>query len=243
MTSKKFYFYIRNIDIDKVEEKYDLKYKSNLYEKITPTHNITFLDSLNPNVETPLYSYLDETKKNHECYMSMVKNNNLCNHCFWCRNLFNSIPIGCPIKFIPSYVLKKNFSNITKNHYILKENIKESDVYKYMNDDKYILNKRGYYITDGSFCSFNCCLSFINDNVHDVMYNQSKMLLTQIYYKIFNINMDVKPAPSWRLLKEYGGMLSIEEFRDSFKKITFMDHNIIENNQPIGFLFEKKINF
>ena len=43
-----------------------------------------------------------------------------------------------------------------------------------------------YYETDGCFCSFNCCLAFINDNVHNAMYSSSKHLLMKMYYDIFN---------------------------------------------------------
>ena len=243
---KKLYFYIRNIDIELIEEKYGLKYKSNLFENNTPVHSITSLNSLQNSNEIPVYSYLDETKKRHECYISTSNNNKNGNTCFWCRNKFDFLAIGCPIKFVNSYVLKKVYSNITKNCYTIKENIQENQTNLYKDKENYTLFKNGYFLTDGSFCSFNCCIAFIIDNNHDKMYNNSTILLKQFYYQIFNIPMKIKPAPSWKTLKEYGGHLTIREFRDSFKKLTFIQHHINENisdNKSIGYLFEKKINF
>jgi hypothetical protein len=243
---KKFYFYIKNINVDLIEEKYGLQYRSNVYDKNIPSHNITPINNLSVPRDNTVYSFLDETKKNHDCYVSMQKNNTLVYHCFWCRHKFNTLPIGCPIKFINSYVLKKVHSNITKNCYILKENIIENQTHLYENKENYTLYKRGYYLTDGSFCSFNCCQAFIQDNNHDKTFNNSTFLLNQLYNNIFNMKMNVKHAPSWRLLSTYGGHLSIDEFRESFKKVSFVQHHVVEqmsNNTSIGHLFEKKINF
>ena len=40
------------------------------------------------------------------------------------------------------------------------------------------IDKKDYYITDGIFCSFNCCLAFIN-NTNDKLYHDSLNLLLQ----------------------------------------------------------------
>ena len=60
--------------------------------------------------------------------------------------------------------------------------------------------------------------------------------------KIIKIN----PAPSWRMLKEYGGQLTIEEFREKFNKCTYDFYgtvNIQSLFKPMGMLYEEKINF
>ena len=54
--------------------------------------------------------------------------------------------------------------------------------------------------------------------------------------KLYTIN----PAPSWKLLKEYGGHMDITTFRNSFNKIMYESHGMFK---PVGHLFEEKINF
>ena len=89
-------------------------------------------------------------------------------------------------------------------------------------------------------------MAFINDNKHNAMYNNSSCLLNQFFHSVYKQEMNLEPAASWRLLKEYGGHLSIEEFRSNFKKVTYLEHYIIENipqTKSIGVVFEKKITF
>ena len=109
------------------------------------------------------------------------------------------------------------------------------------------VNIKEYYETDGIFCSFNCCKAFINDNKHKKMYNQSLTLLMRMYNEMFGVTIHViDSAPHWRVLKEYGGNLSIIEFRNSFSKADYEEHGIIINTpsyRSIGFLYEEKIKF
>ena len=205
----KYYFYLKNVDIDNIENKYGLTKKSNLLESIIPnTNSITPITNLNViHNELDNYCFLDETKKKHECVLSTIKNNELdkISHCFWCRHSFDTLPIGCPIKYEHSYVLKKFYSHITKNWYTLKEMVSEKDLINYTNQtDKYKVVNKNFYITDGAFCSFNCCLAYINDNKHTKIYNNSLQLLNQFYYSIYHTEMNLEPANSWRLLSEYG---------------------------------------
>lgn len=247
----KYYFYLKNLNIEQIEKKYGLTRQSNLLEPMTPSHNITPLTNLSHNIEdNETYCFLDETKKKHECVISTLKYNELDknkSNCYWCRHSFDTLPIGCPIKYEHSYVLKKFYSHITKNWYTLKENVTEKQMINYINQpNKYKMINKNYYVTDGVFCSFNCCLAFINDNVHNKLYNNSLQLLMQYYFSIFKKEFEIEPANSWRLLKEYGGEQTIEEFRDNFKKINYVDHYIVENvpkQKSIGYVYEKKIKF
>ena len=72
-------------------------------------------------------------------------------------------------------------------------------------DSKYTLTAKNYYETDGIFCSFNCCMSYIEDNTHNALYDQSKHLLHQLFFRYFKKVVPIKPAPDWRLLKEIMG--------------------------------------
>ena len=103
------------------------------------------------------------------------------------------------------------------------------------------------YIVDGIFCSFNCILAFI-DSTSDFIYNDSYRLLNGIYYDLFDLTLDsVVKAPSWKLLKDYGGNKSIEEFRDNFNRIEYIDINNfiteLPTQLPIGWLHQEKISF
>ena len=106
--------------------------------------------------------------------------------------------------------------------------------------------KNNTYITDGIFCSFNCCLSFINDHQTLNIYEKSHKLLLNMFKTCFD-STKVEPAPSWRILKSFGGHLTIDEFRDKFYKTEYISNENYINNLPktlpIGWLFEERIKF
>jgi hypothetical protein len=89
--------------------------------------------------------------------------------------------------------------------------------------------------TEGYFCSFNCILSYNNEMcVNNIRYRDTGSLIYILYKKIFGefpINMSIKPALSWKLLKTYGGTLSINEFRNAFQVIDEMAINYIKSKQ------------
>jgi len=73
----------------------------------------------------------------------------------------------------------------------------------------------------GCFCSFNCSLSYlINFNIDKK--DEKISLLYLLYRKIYNRNDNIEPAPKKELLVDYGGNLTIEEYRNmcSSKLIT-----------------------
>lgn len=68
---------------------------------------------------------------------------------------------------------------------------------------------------EGVFCSFNCIASYLSEHT-DYRYKESTVLLAMLHRRIFGVSKkmtDILPAPSWKLLKDYGGFMSIEEFR------------------------------
>ena len=69
-----------------------------------------------------------------------------------------------------------------------------------------------------------------------------------MYNTLFETNMNtLLKAPSWKLLKEYGGSKTIEQFRDNFNKNEYDSiNNYIDKfpkQLPIGWLYEEKISF
>jgi hypothetical protein len=206
--------------------------------------------------EQQIFSYLDESKKDHQCIITMMNHDNqdqlplrTNQRCFWCHHTFEYRPLGCPIKYIPHRITKHYYSEMTKDNYTLRENISllQYSMNKKLYDEKKMdIVQQDCYVTDGIFCSFNCCLAFILYNHSNPFYVYSEQLLNNIYMDLFGKNVHpILPAPSWRILKEYGGILTIEEFRKNFYKIDYKDmDNIIFpflKFRPSGFLFEKQI--
>jgi hypothetical protein len=202
------------------------------------TNNFTKIEELDKK-STLTISFFDETKKVKNCVVSFinfknseknVKNNY---NCYWDRHPIpdNIYPLGCPIKYIASTTTKTYHSEISKEKYSISESVTESKIESLINrnDPRITIDKKGFYQTDGVFCSFNCCMSFINENKHNPMYDNSEYLLFNMY-KDLHPNEEIEEitnAPHWRILKPYGGKFTIEEFRDSFNKFNFTDEGYI----------------
>jgi hypothetical protein len=171
-------------------------------------------------------------------------------HCFWCRHSFPYKPIGCPIDYRNSKIYKKYYSEITKTRYVLQESVtlKQLSLGKQLEQNNFEIDSlnSNYYLIDGIFCSFNCCYAYILTNKNNPLYKNSIMYLKKIYSDIFDgANCKLVEAPNWRLLKDYGGDLTIEEFRKNFYKIDYTPLSDYVAPFPecksVGMLFEKKI--
>ena len=249
----KYFFTLPNINLGKVNQKYGFFLKNTIKKDPEPT-DTTKLTELNMAKGTPeVISFLDESKRLHTCQVSMIDFSSrsevklLRYHCFWCRHPFNTNAIGCPIKYVSSQAVKTYHSHITKDTYTIKENLTKN---RRENLDQKDINIRlgEYYETDGVFCSFNCCQSFILEHKHKRLYDNSAMLLMKMYNSFMNNNKYVKinPAPHWRTLKEYGGHMNIVKFRDGFNKIDYEYHGTtkqLPKFSPIASLYEEKLKF
>jgi hypothetical protein len=65
----------------------------------------------------------------------------------------------------------------------------------------------------GNFCSPNCVKTYA---LNSKKYENKIYLVGYMYRKLFGPDYIIKPAPPIQTLKEYGGKLSIEEFRENF---------------------------
>ena len=248
---KTYVFKLSGIDREKVHETY-IK-KSLLHQQEEDIKNTTKLSELESNQEREIVSFLDESKIQHICKVSMIdfdskKNVNLLRyHCFWCKHPFSSKPIGCPIKYVPAQLTKKYFSHISKEYYTITESVTKNNKKNLENNGEFLCSSEEYYQTDGVFCSFNCCQSFIDDNKHKRLYDNSSLLLLKLYNEILNENKKgITPAPHWRTLEHYGGHLNIVKFRESFGRVEYDCHGEtkeIPKFVPVGVLFEEKIKF
>lgn len=93
----------------------------------------------------------------------------------------------------------------------------------------------------GCFCSFNCCLSYVNDNKtlykYDNIYPNIKSLRAKLTNK--RLNDPLTPAPPRECLDIFGGELSIEEFRSInddyiFKRVNYPMKIIVEQIEKIN---------
>jgi len=262
--TKKHFFILKNIDPTGIDAKYSFYVPDVVSpllneEETSPAKGLNrtkITDLSNKMKEHNTFSYLDESKKEHVCVLTMIDtieqsqlptNTEIC--CYWCRHPFSTRPIGCPIQFIPNRIVKNYHSEITKDGYTLRENVSENQLSEnasFYEKSKIATQTRTFYVTDGVFCSFNCCLSFIHDEHTTPLYSNSEHLLMQIYTDLFGSSArPILPAPSWRLLRSYGGIMTIDEFRKSFYKIDYKDTNNVVlpviRSKPVGFLFERQV--
>jgi hypothetical protein len=269
----KYVFILKNVNTEQVDKKYDISLISNIRDSEDQPDNTTKLTELlenNNEKSHELISFLDESKRLYQCNVSMIdfitlKNVNTTKYnCYWCRHCFNSYPIGCPINYVSNKAIKSYHSEVSKDNYIIKENTTKYKstlinsnipfiftILKEKKKSSLTIDKEDYFITDGVFCSFNCCKAFIKDNKHNILYENSESLLIKLFSDIMKTNnlklntITISPAPSWRLLKEYGGNLTINEFRENFNKVSYDCHGSIKQVifRPVGHLYEEKINF
>jgi len=251
----KYTFTLEDVDVVRIDRMYGISlFENDMIEEEQQEVNTTRLAELNGVKGTPeVISFLDESKRIHTCHVSMIDFNSRMNvnllryHCFWCRHPFDTRPIGCPIKYVPSQAEKKYHSHISRDTYTIKENLTSQKRSKLRETDQLSLRIGEYYETDGVFCSFNCCKAWVDDNRHNRMYDRSSMLLCKLYNDIMGTKMIIiPPAPHWRTLEQYGGHLNILQFRDTFNKIDyrfFGSTKHIPNFLPLGTLYEENIKF
>lgn len=260
MGGKKYVFTLKDVNTEKVDQRFGISIVSNIHsgENLHP-QNTTKISDLSINRNTPeIISFVDEAKKSHKCTISMVDFKTTREfpyisvyNCFWCRNSIpeNVMAIGCPIKYVPNQAVKTYYSEISKDKYTIKENITStrSRIIKDDNDGILEVIDKNYYLTDGIFCSFNCCMAYIEDSKHNSIYAMSEMLLLKMYHDIYPKKVQkIDEAPHWRKLKQCGGDLTIEQFRDSFNNIDYKEHgyvSCIPKFRSIGVLFEEKLKF
>lgn len=68
----------------------------------------------------------------------------------------------------------------------------------------------------GNFCSYNCSKAY-NVDINDNQIWKRESLLNLLYYLTYGYYKEILIAPSWLLLKEFGGFMSINDFRKSFE--------------------------
>jgi hypothetical protein len=70
----------------------------------------------------------------------------------------------------------------------------------------------GKYYVFGCFCSYNCAAAY-NLDIQDYKVGDRYALIKKLYSTVYNSNNDITIAPPREVLKKYGGILTIDEFR------------------------------
>lgn len=156
--------------------------------------------------------FLDIYKSPVKCWVNMIEfvddsilPESTTKSCWWDRHTFTTRPLGCPIKVLDkeeAKIIAKKL-NKTENHLFVK--------------------------TEGIFCSLPCIKRYINNQIDSSYYKESLNLLSLMavsYYEDFFSDdgiQQIPEAPHWKLLKEYGGHLTIIEFRNMFGNYTFKE--------------------
>ena len=70
------------------------------------------------------------------------------------------------------------------------------------------------FFCTGNFCSYNCALAY-NIDLNDSLSSKRSSLLNLLYYKTYSKYNNIVSAPHWITLDEYGGNLTIKDFREN----------------------------
>lgn len=162
-------------------------------------------------------------------------------HCWWCRNPFPSSPLGVPVKFHSHSEQMAKYQRTCDLIGVRK------DPPPFFED---------FFTTVGIFCSFPCANAFIIDNPMDHKLRESQTLLRMLY-RMYHTHpkygkmdattareraMRIPVAPNWRLLGQYGGHLSIEDFRSGFNFVEYsFNHNYYNpvKQVTLGLVFQE----
>lgn len=178
--------------------------------------------------------------------------------CYYCRRKFDFVKLGIPIKYYPSiYIIVDNNSQTSKYSFNYKENtvrLNKSEKERILNilqknKDIILENKehkiitRNFFETDGIFCSFNCMVSYIEENSYNPLYQNSYSLIYLMYKQIFGEypSQSFIRSPSWKLRKEYGGPLDDDDYNKYIQSIPIVESkliNTIKNNIRTELTFE-----
>ncbi|ABF82056.1 hypothetical protein MIV026R [Invertebrate iridescent virus 3] len=168
--------------------------------------------------------------------------------CYWDHHEFDGTPIYCPVSYRPRQVAKiskneikptcRNQSIVDVSTFTIKENIPKSKDVSNLLEKDLIKITDPYYEVDGVFCSPECCVAWIRNEKTKAggsMYSDSERLL----HSMLGLVQKITPANNFRLLKSYGGNLTIDQFRKNNKCIKYEYYG---TTVLISHLFEKKIN-
>ena len=178
--------FVLPVDMSQIDHIYNFQQSSNLFDSTPNTNTLDVTSLLNSETHN-MYSYVDDNKQCHKIIVTMrsVKDHGLLPG--WgesneSQKLDNETVYNCfwdknPIRSIRTIGCPIAWIPDKKNEW----------------------TGTGTYITDGIFCSFNCAMAFIKDNLSNSMYRESTQLLHMLYRDMFSISVFsemISPAPT-----------------------------------------------
>ena len=187
--------FILNIDINQIDKEYGL---NSISDTNKDKVDITPIENIGVNTTKikPLQTTFNKEKIKLQKYLSLVYNN-------LNRDVLeNNINVKC----FNCHRFYKTSPLIVPISY---ENNNDCHIFK----------------GDAIVCSFNCMLSYIEDNIHNKLYINSITYMLKLYYFLFGDYPKSKiiKAPPFCSLQEYGGPLSEEEYDNLIQKIEISD--------------------
>lgn len=149
--------------------------------------------------------------------------------CFHCTETFQTPPIGVPVEFVPSYYLSTIQSEKDDSVTTMRHPIHSTREYDKLVAKGVTVVKRDYFEVDGNFCSFPCMISYYRAHSDRMEYKNSMCLMERLHKRLYNKPLEWRHAPDIRLLKKFGGHLSIDEFRSAEGS---MYHASVSLNRP-----------
>lgn len=166
----------------------------------TPSTLISLIPKYGTTPDSETYVYRDRTNyqkrivtTNHDVFSQSDDPSTLptVGKCMWCRRELEKSPVGIPttVKWTP------DLSSPSRRAGSLR------------------------FTVDGTYCTFECAyasLKYISPPIHlmrDPLYMDSEQLLRLMYSTCYpDSKKFIQPAPDWRLLKDNGGPLTLQEF-------------------------------
>ncbi len=214
-TSSKF---VLNVDPVKVDREFKMMDKGQSFKTFNPM--VTKLEDLGLNdekISETIFSTIGEL--HYVTYYPDYVNSKsypktTAIPCFYCSEPFQNEPIGIPLNFIPSYYKTHMVSRHDQSIISLNIQINSRSEMKKCEERHDTIVYRDYFQTEGNFCSFPCMLAFLSQHPEDT--NQHMLPLLKKYYTSLyghQVPYNGDKAPDIRLLKKFGGHLTITEFR------------------------------
>lgn len=212
-------FTISNIDVEYILQQY---YSSQIDDEIPETiidNNSSFNNDMifeKPKKSKKVFYFLDVYKSQikinfgmYDFYSRSIMPQITNKPCWWCRNTFNSNPIGCPIGY-----------NCHKSKGIEKERYDEKlSRYNIKNTEE-----NDFFETEGVFCGFPCVKAYILDEMAKTKsskYKEALSLLSLLHLKIYGTVVNIPRAHHWKCLNQQGGFLTQSEYYNSIGEIEY----------------------